>query len=129
MLHPASLISAVSMPEEIRDGVLEYARSGYPNEVLLLLRGKVRNGTAFIESLVIPPFARGSSNRAYFNRMALPPDRSLVGSIHSHPSGVALPSTEDLLYGYGPVIMIIGYPDQIRAFDKSGKMLNVIFTK
>jgi proteasome lid subunit RPN8/RPN11 len=116
------------MPEQLKEGVLEYARSGYPNEVLLLLRGKVKGETAFIESLVIPPFARGSSNRAYFNRLALPADRSLVGSIHSHPSGVALPSTEDLLYGYGPVIMIIGYPDEVRAFDKNGKMLNVIFT-
>ncbi|MGC8662063.1 MAG: Mov34/MPN/PAD-1 family protein [Nitrososphaeria archaeon] len=122
------MIDAVSMPEHIREAVLEYARSEYPNEMLLLLRGKVKKETAFIESLVIPPFVRGSNNRVYFNRMALPADRSLVGSIHSHPSGVAMPSTEDLLYGYGPVIMIIGYPDEIMAFDKSGKMLKVIFT-
>jgi proteasome lid subunit RPN8/RPN11 len=122
------LIDIVNMPEHIKEAVLEYARSEYPNEMLLLLRGKIRKETAFIESLVIPPFARGSNNRAYFNRMALPADRSLIGSIHSHPSGVALPSTEDLLYGYGPVIMIIGYPDEIRAFDKNGKVLKVIFT-
>jgi len=117
------------MPENIREAVLEYASSEYPNEMLLLLRGKIRKETAFIESLVIPPFARGSNNRAYFNRMALPADRSLIGSIHSHPSGVALPSTEDLLYGYGPVIMIIGCPDDIKAFDKSGKTLKVVFTE
>ncbi len=123
------MIAKVLVPEELIQGIIEYVREGYPNEVLLLLRGKINKNIACIESVVIPPFVRGGRTRAYFNASALPAGMGLIGSVHSHPSGVALPSAEDLLYGYGPVIMIVGYPDRIRAFDKNGMELSVVLTE
>lgn len=120
------MISGVIVPEDIMKGIVEYAREGYPNEILLLLRGKIKDGLACVESVVIPPFAKGGRQRAYFNPAALPAGMGIIGSVHSHPSGVAIPSAEDLLYGYGPIIMIVGYPATVRAFDKNGMELRVM---
>ncbi len=118
----------VYMPKDLKESVIEYAKENFPNEIILLLKGRLEKESARVESFVIPPMARGGRTRAIFNMNLLPPDRSIIGSIHSHPSGVALPSKEDLLYGMGPIIMIIGLPSEIRAFDKNGRELKVRFT-
>ncbi|MDP8023511.1 MAG: Mov34/MPN/PAD-1 family protein [Conexivisphaerales archaeon] len=120
-------LNQVYFSKDLKEGVIEYARENYPNEIILLLKGRLEKGSAYVESFVIPPLSRGGRTRAVFNMNLLPPDRSIIGSIHSHPSGVALPSKEDLLYGLGPVIMIIGLPAEIRAFDKDGNELKVNF--
>jgi proteasome lid subunit RPN8/RPN11 len=120
-------LNEVYFPKDLKEGVIEYARENHPNEIILLLKGRLEKGSAYVESFVIPPLSRGGRTRAIFNMNLLPPDRSIIGSIHSHPSGFAVPSKEDLLYGLGPVIMIIGLPAEIRAFDKDGNELRVNF--
>ncbi len=117
----------VYMPKDLKESVIEYAKENYPNEIILLLKGRLEKESAHVESFVIPPMAKGGRTRAIFNMNLLPPDRSIIGSIHSHPNGIALPSSDDLLYGLGPIIMIIGLPSEIRAFDKEGRELNVKF--
>jgi len=120
------LLTTVKLTADVRSGIMDYAKDKYPNEMILLLRGRLEKGVAHVESLVIPPFAAGSRTRSLFNQWALPPDPSLIGTVHSHPSGIARPSTADLLYSYGAVIMILGFPADLKAFDRNGKYLDVI---
>lgn len=120
------MITSVHVPKGLIDGIIEYFKESYPNEAILLLRGSVKGNRACVESIVIPPFAKGGRRAAFFNASMLPAGMGIIGSVHSHPSGVALPSAEDLIYGYGPVIMIVGYPDRVRAFDKNGLELRIV---
>jgi proteasome lid subunit RPN8/RPN11 len=40
----------------------------------------------------------------------LPIDFSIVGTVHSHPSGDLAPSTEDCNHFFGSILMIVGFP-------------------
>ncbi|RLA82527.1 MAG: peptidase [Deltaproteobacteria bacterium] len=118
----------VVFKRELIEGLLEYAKEAHPNEILVLLRGKKKGTEVIIESVVIPPFSIGGEGFASFNPYLLPADMSIVGSVHSHPSGVKRPSTQDLLYGFGPIIVILGYPYRdpiadVAVFDREGNIV------
>ena len=51
------------------------------------------------------PYFKGSS---HFNPYFLPIDFSIIGTVHSHPSGVLKPSIADLNHGYGKIMLIMG---------------------
>jgi len=58
----------------------------------------------------------------------LPLDFSIVGTAHSHPSGVLMPSTSDLNNFYGRIMIIVAYPYKSEAdlivIDRRGERLN-----
>jgi proteasome lid subunit RPN8/RPN11 len=57
----------------------------------------------------------------------LPMDFSIIGTVHSHPSGNLTPSHTDLNHVFGIVLMIVGFPfaDERNAavYNRSGEKL------
>ncbi len=87
------------------DIILEGAKSIYPNEFGGLLRVDNQAKNTIIEVILLPGTISGGS-QALFKLHMLPIDFSIIGTVHSHPSGVPIPSGADL-----------------ELFDKYGKIL------
>src|SRR4030042_6914316 len=100
----------VQLPREILNAIFAGAKQLYPRESFLLLRGKKRKGIIRISDLVLAPFAVHGHGFAHFNPYMLSSDFSLVGTVHSHPSGDISPSNVDVNFFFGRVLMIVGYP-------------------
>lgn len=113
------------------DGIITYAKSCHPNEGILILQGKHKQNTTFINGLVIPPFSTHGPFYSGFSGYELPFDLSYIGTVHSHPSGSTRPSLEDLHNYFGLISLIIGFPyeyDTISAFDRNGRELQLEIT-
>ncbi len=117
----------VVLSQSMLISILESAREALPREIILLLRGKVRKDRIEITDLVIPPLATQGRGFSSFPLRMLPIDFSLIGSVHSHPSGALKPSTQDLNHAFGRIIMIVGYPfsgvESVVVFDHSGEKI------
>jgi len=100
----------VFLRREVVEGLLAAARSLHPREALLLLRGRLREGSIYVEELLIPPFAIHGLGFSSFNPYLLPIDPSIIGVAHSHPSGSPRPSVEDLNARRGYVMVIVSHP-------------------
>lgn len=107
------------------DSLFTYARMAYPNEGILLLRGKSKKGTVEVTSVVVPPAAVHGAAFSSFSWWMLPVDMSYMGVAHSHPSGNHHPSQEDLLHASGKLMVIMGYPYantyNLGVYDHNGK--------
>ncbi len=101
---------SVSIPRNLLDTILAGAKQLYPRESFLLLRGKKKKGVITISDLVIAPFAVHGRGFASYPSHMLPMDFSIVGTVHSHPSGNTQASSVDLNHLFGRVLMIVGYP-------------------
>jgi len=118
----------ITIVEEVRDGILSYCKMNHPNEGILVLRGKAKKGHILIDGLVIPPFSHSGPTFAGFPHSFLPFDPSYVGTVHSHPNGVAKPSVTDLHNFFGFVSIIVQSPyedDDIFAYDRDGNILEL----
>ena len=100
----------VSIPSELLETILEGARQLYPRESFLLLRGKKSKDVIRVSDLVVAPFAVHGRGFASYSAHMLPMDFSVVGTVHSHPSGNIRPSYVDLNHMMGRILMIVGYP-------------------
>ena len=100
----------VSMGSELLDAIFEGARRLYPKEAILLLRGKKSKEAIKVLELVVPPLAVYGAGFANIPLHMLPMDFSIVGTVHSHPSGNIAPSDTDCNHFYGLVLMIVGFP-------------------
>jgi proteasome lid subunit RPN8/RPN11 len=122
----------VHIPSNILDAVYAGAKELYPRESFLLLRGKKSKDIISITDLVLAPFAVHGEGFAHFNPYMFAGDFSLVGTIHSHPSGNISPSHTDLNYFFGRVLMIVGYPYKgkscIAAYDSNGDSVPIEVT-
>ena len=105
-----SLATTVLLPQELLECIFAGAKQLYPRESFLLLRGKKRNGVIQISDLVLAPFAVHGEGFANFNPYMFSGDFSLVGTVHSHPSGDISPSHVDMNHFFGRILMIVGYP-------------------
>jgi len=101
---------AVAMRLELLEAIFEGARRLYPRETILLLRGKKRKDVIFVEELVVPPLATYGDGFANIPLHMLPIDFSIVGTVHSHPSGNLQPSDVDFNHFFGRILMIVGFP-------------------
>ena len=114
----------VQIPREILDAIYAGAKKLFPRESFLMLRGKKKKGLIFINDLVLAPFTIHGEGYAHFNTYMLPGDFSLIGTVHSHPSGNISPSHVDLNYFFGRILMIVGYPFEgeacVAAYDSNG---------
>ena len=116
----------VLLKKEVLDSILSFCQMKHPNEGILILKGKSKNGQIKIDGLVIPPFSETGPTFAGFPHSFLPFDMSYVGMIHSHPSGSAEPSVTDLHNFFGLVSMIVKTPyddDSIFAWDSNGNAI------
>ena len=112
---------------ELLESALDLARELHPQEVILLLRGKVNQGEIRIEDFLLPPFASAGLDFARFPSHMLPIDFSIVGTAHSHPSGSVSPSVADLNHFYGKVMLILAYPykkTRVAAYNSRGELLS-----
>jgi len=117
----------VTIPREILVMVLESARTLHPKETVFLLRGKKIKSSLNITELLIPPTATYGRGFSSFPMHMLPIDFSMVGTVHSHPSGSLMPSFEDLNNSMGRVIIIVAFPyegvENVAAYNRDGKRL------
>lgn len=117
-------IQKVVFNREVVDSLFSYSAMAYPNEGILLLRGKSKKGTVEVTGVVVPPAAAHGAAFSSFSWWMLPMDLSYLGVAHSHPSGNHHPSHEDLLHATGKVMVIMGYPyatvDNLGVYDHNG---------
>lgn len=122
----------VQLPREILDAIYAGAKQLYPRESFLLLRGRKRKGVICITDLVLAPFAVHEEGAVHFNPYMFSGDFSLVGTVHSHPSGDIKPSHVDLNYFFGRILMIIGYPFEgkecVAVYGSEGEELSLQIT-
>jgi proteasome lid subunit RPN8/RPN11 len=122
----------VHIPSNILDAVYAGAKELYPRESFLLLRGKKNKDVIRITDLVLAPFAVHREGEVHFNPYMFTGDYSLVGTVHSHPSGNISPSHVDLNYFFGRILMIVGYPYEgkgcVAAYDSIGDKVPVEVT-
>src|SRR4030042_1611459 len=122
----------VQLPADLLDAIYAGAKQLYPRESFLILRGKKRKGIIYVSDLVLAPFAVHGEGFANFNPYMLSGDFSLVGTVHSHPSGDIRPSHVDLNHFFGRILMIVGYPYKgktcIAVYDSNGDKLPLEIT-
>jgi len=102
--------------------VMAASRESFPDEFAGQLRA--RDGVIY-ELTMLPGTLQGRSS-ALVNLWMLPIDYSVVGSVHSHPSGNFSPSEEDRAFflKFGSVHIIAGRPYTLRtwqAYDGDGE--------
>lgn len=122
----------VSMSKDLMNAILEGAKRLYPKETILLLRGKRKKDVIGISDLVVPPLASYGRGYASISLHMLPTDFSIIGTVHSHPSGNMAPSNTDLNHYLGIVLMIVAFPfadeTNVAAYNRSGKKLALSVT-
>ena len=91
----------VQIPSNILETIYAGAKELYPRESFLLLRGKKSKGAIKINDLILAPFAAHGHGEVHFNPYMFAGDFSLVGTVHSHPSGNISPSHVDMNYFFG----------------------------
>ena len=108
------------------ESILNYSKSLHPREGILLLRGKVKKDRIIIEDVEVPPLSIHGHSFSNFPLYMLPIDFSVVGTAHSHPSGILSPSIGDLNNFYGRIMVIAAYPyngdRQVAVFNSQGRL-------
>jgi len=112
------------------DIILESAKSIYPKEFGGLLRVDTDVKNTIIEVILLPGTISGGS-QAIFKLHMLPIDFSIIGTVHSHPSGNPVPSQADLqLFNkYGRIHIIVANPfneTSWKAYNYLGDEINMI---
>ncbi len=106
--------------------IMEASKDSYPKEFGALLRAE--DGVIYEISLV-PGTIQGDRHTMFFmfNKAM---DFSVVGSVHSHPSGITFPSGDDVnMFGHwGPVHIIVGFPyglENYAAFNRDAEPIEI----
>jgi len=120
-------IKSVIIRRQVVDSIFSYSKMFHPREGILLLRGRKKGDVLEVDSVVIPPAAVHGSGFSGFHWNLLPMDLSYVGVAHSHPSGWAVPSHQDVLHVSGKIMVISGAPYSddscLRVYDTHGEPL------
>jgi proteasome lid subunit RPN8/RPN11 len=111
-----------TITRRVLDGALASGRSALPNEFGGVLRAEPP-GT--ISELLLLPGTTAGRRHANFFLYMLPADLTIVGTVHSHPSGALHPSDADLrlFRNWGQRHLILGAPfspGSWRAYDGNG---------
>lgn len=128
----AATTTLIQIPKDIIDTIYEGAKELYPRESFLLLRGKKSKGKIKITDLILAPFAVHGEGNVHFNPYMFSGDYTLVGTVHSHPSGNISPSHVDMNYFFGRILMIVGPPFEgqrcVAAYDSNAERLPIEIT-
>ena len=123
----------VSMSTELLNSIFEGAKRLYPKETFLLLRGEKNKNAICVSDLVVPPLAVYGHCFANFPFHMLPMDFSIVGTVHSHPSGNLTPSDVDVNHFFGRILMIVGFPfvntQNVAVYNSKGEELRLKVTE
>jgi len=110
--------------KEALEFILGVSRSLYPREFIGFLRAE----GDFITEVIVAPRALYGHGFASSESYLMPVDSTIIGSVHSHPSGNNRPSQQDInLFGKkGKINLIVAYPYQtindIAAYDQAGNL-------
>jgi proteasome lid subunit RPN8/RPN11 len=109
---PGGAIRAIK--EDALRLMLASGKGALPNE----FAGVLRAYDGIITEVMVLPGTEQGARAALFKFTMLPADRSVVGTVHSHPSGNYWPSGADLeLFDrFGTVHIICGYPFNLHAW-------------
>lgn len=125
--------TTVSISQTLMKAILENAKLLYPKETILLLRGERSKDTIKITDLIVPPLATYGQGFANIPTHMLPMDFSIIGTVHSHPSGNLTPSPADLNHFWGKILMIVGFPFiddmNIAVYNQEGEKLTLKVTE
>ena len=122
----------VTLTKDVSDSITSFCKMNHPNEGILILKGKSKNGHITVTSLEIPPFSHTGPTFAGFPHSFLPLDFYHVLIVHSHPVGSAEPSVTDLHNFFGLVSLIVKSPyndDDIFAWDRDGNSIPITINK
>jgi proteasome lid subunit RPN8/RPN11 len=123
----------VSMSRKLLDTILAGAKQLFPKESILLLRGKKGKGLIVVTDLLVPPLASYGRGFAHIPVYMMPMDFSVVGTVHSHPSGNFSPSNTDLNHFFGRILMIVASPFlnemNVAIYGRSGERLELEVTE
>jgi proteasome lid subunit RPN8/RPN11 len=122
--------AVVLISKEVLYSIFISAKQLYPKETILILRGKKKKDTIHITDLWIPPLATYGYGFANLPFHMLPMDFSIMGLVHSHPSGDKTASNVDVNNFYGRIMMIAGFPyeteQDIIAYNCYGEKVQII---
>jgi proteasome lid subunit RPN8/RPN11 len=109
------------------DSVLASGASSYPNEFGGVLRAEP---PGVIGELLLLPGTTAGRRHANFQLYMLPADLTVVGTVHSHPSGALHPSEADLrlFRSWGSRHLIVGAPygpGAWRAYNGNGEEITL----
>ncbi|MEM3774768.1 MAG: Mov34/MPN/PAD-1 family protein [Candidatus Bathyarchaeia archaeon] len=125
--------TTVSISQTLMEAILENAKLLYPKETILLLRGEKSKDAIKITGLIVPPLATYGQGFANIPTHMLPMDFSIIGTVHSHPSGNLMPSPADLNHFLGKILMIVGFPfadsRNVAAYNNEGERLTLEITE
>jgi len=123
----------VQVSDELLQTIFKSAHRLHPKEAIFLLRGKKTKNLIKVSELVVPPLATYGQGFANVPVYMLPMDFSIVGTVHSHPSGNLAPSTWDLNHFLGIILMIVGFPftdwRNVAVYNRSGEKLTLEITR
>jgi len=111
--------------------MLDFARDRHPKEAILMLRGVITKDLITLTDYLFPPFATTDSISASYPIHMLPIDFSIIGTLHSHPSGSLQLSTVDINHMYGRFSMLVAHPyalGDVAAYNKQGERLAIRVT-
>ncbi len=119
---PALGATPTAITRHVLDSALASASSSYPNEFGGVLRA---DPPGVIGELLLLPGTTAGRRHANFRLYMLPADLTVVGTVHSHPSGALHPSDADLqlFRNWGSRHLILGAPfgpGSWRAYDGNG---------
>ena len=117
-------LPVTAIKRSVLELIMAAARENYPNE----WSGQLRARDGVIHELTMLPGTLQGRDNALVNLWMLPIDFSVVGSVHSHPSGNFSPSGADLEFfeKFGSVHIIVGRPYTLRtwqAYDHNGETI------
>lgn len=119
--------NTIHISQDLLQTIFEGAKSLYPRETILMLRGEKKKNLIVVTELIVPPLANYGRGFANVRLHMLPMDFSIVGTAHSHPSGNLTPSDTDLNHFFGPILMIVGFPftseRDVVVYDRNGERL------
>ncbi|NPA75390.1 MAG: hypothetical protein GXO25_04840 [Euryarchaeota archaeon] len=106
--------------------IMESAKSSYPDEFGAFLRAK----HGIIYEIVLLPGTLSGGRSVIYNLIAKPIDFTIVGSVHSHPSGFPIPSGADreMFARTGDVHIIVAHPftmDSWMAYNRDSEQIEV----
>ncbi len=120
---------ALTISSDLLEAIFESAKRLFPKETVFLLRGKKTKISVEVTELLVPPLATYGHSFASLPLHMLPIDFSIVGTVHSHPSGNLNPSVEDFNHFFGSVLMIVGFPfaseNDVSVYNSKGEPLPV----
>ena len=106
------------------EDLLESSKRYYPDEFMCFLSGDKKN--KLIEEVVFLPNTSGKTF-ASISESTIPLDDTIIGSVHSHPTGRATPSTADkhFFLRYNLNLIISLSENKVGFFDNNGKSIAV----